>query len=275
MMHNKWFKIASEPPTPVNTPEKKSLTLSKPEAKEAKLELSEFVLAEAPLPGPPTLNVPRLPMGRLGGKTKAVRKRRAAKAKLASLPPTLDAVITCRHTFGFQVITGFSALLNITGGNIAGAIGGYCTITNSRVTCAASSIKIHRVTVWPAQQNSPQNPPEIVWFSPITAMEKDASKYEVLPAGISVTAPVSTVPPRGTLCADWFSSVSGASQPVFGLANLAAGDVLHLDVSWTQSNNLLGVDRTVATGVLGTMYYLFLDGSTSHQIQPIGKPTTF
>jgi len=192
-----------------------------------------------------------------------------------SLPPTLSAVIECRHVFRFLCVTGFSSLQNITGGNIAGAIGGQCTTANSVVTCPASSIRVNRVTIWPAQQSAPQNPPEITWFSPITVMEKDSSFERILPAGISVPSAVSSCPPKNTLCADWFASVGGASQPMFGLTNMASGNVLDLDVSWTMSNNLIGVDRTVATGSLKTTYYLYLDGSTSHQLQPVGKPSTF
>lgn len=204
-----------------------------------------------------------------------MQARKRVGGRVSGLPPMLDAVISCHHTFRFQCTTGFSLLVNITGGNVAGAIGGQCTIANSNVTCPASSIRIHRITIWPSQQNSPQNPPEIFWFSPITVMEKDSSRECILPAGISVCRPVTSVPPPKTLCADWFASVGGASQPMFGLANIAAGDVLDLEVSWTQSNNLLGVDRSVTTGTLKTTYYLYLDGSSSHQLQPVGKPSTF
>jgi hypothetical protein len=206
-------------------------------------------------------------------KSRTVKGGKAARC--FSLPPTLDAVIQCRHVFRFQCTTGFSALQNITGGNLAGAIGGYCTTVNSTVKTIASSIRVHRVSVWPAVQSSPQNPPEIVWFSPITIMEKDASRERVLPAGVSVSSAVTEVPPKATICGDWFAVSSGASQPMFGLLNIGAGDVVDVDLSWTITNNLLGSTPAVATGVLGTYYYLYLDGSTTHQLQPIGKPTTF
>lgn len=202
-------------------------------------------------------------------------KSRGGARRAPSLPPILDAVMSCTHTFRFQVTTGFGSLVNITGGNLAGAIGGYCTIANSTVKTIASSIRVRGITVWPSQQSSPQNPPEIVWFSPITVMEKDASKERMLPAGVSVTAPLSTRPPPNTLCSDWFAVSSGSSQPMFGLINMAAGNVIDVRLSFTVTNNLLGSTQVVTTGTLGTYYYLYLDGSTSHQIQPVGKPTTF
>jgi len=187
----------------------------------------------------------------------------------------LNAVITCRHTFRFQVVTGFAALINITGGNLAGIVGGTCSVVNSTVVSPASSMRVHRLTIWPPAQSAPTNPPEVTWFSPITAMEKDASKESILPAGITIERALVSTPPGKTLCSDWFATVAANNQPMFGLSNVAAGGVIDVDVSWTISNNLLGVNRSVATGVVGTFYYLFLDGSTSHSIQPVGKPSTY
>ncbi len=208
-------------------------------------------------------------------KANASRRRGKRASRASSLPPVLDAVIACTHTFRFSCTTGFGALQNITGGNLAGAIGGYCTTANSTVKTIASSIRVHRITIWPPQQSSPQNPPEIVWFGPITIMEKDESKERLLPAGITVSGALTETPPAKTLCADWFAVSSGASQPMFGLINIAAGAVIDVRLSWTVTNNLLGSGPAIATGVLGTYYYLYLDGSTSHQLQPVGKPTTF
>lgn len=191
------------------------------------------------------------------------------------VPPELNAVISCTHTFRFQCVTGFSALQNITGGNLAGAIGGFCTTANSVVKTIASSIRVRKVVVWPSVQTTPQNPPEVTWFSPITVMEKDASKERILPAGYSLSAALVSRPPRNTLCSDWFAVSSGASQPMFGLTNIAGGSVIDVTLSWTITNNLVTSSPAIATGTLGTYYYLYLDGSTSHQLQPVGKPSTF
>lgn len=202
------------------------------------------------------------------GKGKVGRKGRAP-----ALPPMLDAVIVCHHVFRFQVITGFTSLVNITGGCLAGVAGGLCSVVNSTLVCPASSIRIHRLTIWPAAQSAPTNPPEVVWFSPITIMEKDSSKESMLPAGITMERALVSKPPKGTLCSDWFATVGAVNVAMFGLSNFAAGGVIDLEMSWTQSNNLLGVNRTVSTAVLGTWYYLYLDGS-SGSIQPVGKPNT-
>jgi len=202
-------------------------------------------------------------------------RRRRGRGRGPALPPTLETVVMASHTFRFVCTTGFSALLNITGGNLAGITGGLCSTVNSVVTCPASSIRVHKVTIWPAQQAPVQNPPEIVWFSPITVMERDESKETILPAGISVSQALVSKPPANTLCSDWFACVTAASQPMFGLSNIASGTVIDVSLSYSVSNNLLGVDRSVATGVIKTWYYLYLDGSTSHSLQPVGKPTTF
>jgi len=209
----------------------------------------------------------------------ARKGKRGKKGKGGSaprLPPTLESVILATHTYRFQVASsGFSSLINITGGDLAGITGGLCSTVNSIVTCPASSIRIHKVTIWPSQQASPQNPPEIVWFSPITVMERDESKESMLPAGISVDHALVSKPPKNTLCNDWFSTVGAVNQPMFGLTNVAAGSVIDVHLTHSLSNNLLGVDRTVSVAVVKTWYYLYLDGSTSHFCQPVGKPTTY
>jgi len=208
----------------------------------------------------------------------ARKGKRGKKGKGGSaprLPPTLEAVIIATHTYRFLVTTGFSALTNITGGDLAGITGGLCSVTNSIVTCPASSIRIHKVTIWPSQQASPQNPPEITWFSPITIMERDESKESVLPSGISVDRALVSKPPKNTLCSDWFATVAANNQPLFGLSNLAGGSVIDVHLTHSLSNNLLGVNRSVSTALLATWYYLYLDGSTSHFCQPVAKPTTY
>lgn len=106
-------------------------------------------------------------------------------------------------------------------------------------------------------------------------MERDESKESILPAGITVDRALVSKPPRNTICADWFATSSGASQPMFGMTNVAAGAVIDVHLSASLSNNLVGLDRSVTTGVLKTFYYLYLDGSSTHYMQPVGKPTTF
>jgi len=198
----------------------------------------------------------------------------------ASLPPPLQAVVTVHHVFRFVVTTAGAITgtpVTIDGGGLAGALGGTCSVVNSNLTTWASSIRLHRVSIWPSAVAvgtlSPQ--PEVIWYSPSNAVEKDTSVERVLPAGITQTAPVHSRPPKGSFCGMWMNPVVNVTNILFGLTYVPGGSVIDLDVSFTMSNNMGTLGRVIATGVLGTIYYLYLDGSTRHGLIPAGKPSTF
>jgi len=187
-------------------------------------------------------------------------------------------VVTLRHTLRFIVTTAVTGTVtSINGGGVCGALGGICTAANSAVTCYSSSFRIHRVSIWPsAVAVGTISPcPEIVWYSPSNAVEKDSSVERALPAGLTVSAPIHSRPPAKSLCGDWVNSVVNVTNLMFGLLNTPAGSVIDLDVSATMSNNMACLGVTVASGTLGNPYYLYLDGSTRHGIAPVGKPLTF
>jgi hypothetical protein len=216
------------------------------------------------------------------GKTLLTKKHgkesKRGGSKGLSLPPPLQVVVSMHHTFRFTVTTAVTGTaVAIDGGGVCGALGGICTVVNSVVTCYASSFRIKRISVWPsavAVGTSAPNP-EIVWYSPSNAIEKDSSVQRSLPSGITVCAPVHSRPPRGSLCGDWLNSVVNVTNPLFGFFYVPLGSVIDMECSWTMANNLQAMDRTVATGILKGPYYLPLDGTTRHGIQPANMPTTF
>jgi hypothetical protein len=205
------------------------------------------------------------------------RKGKKKGGALSSLPPTLESVISATHTFRFSCQTAISnTVQNITVGNLAGAIGGIGSVVNTSVQCMASSLRVHRVTIWPPlETTNPNAAPELLWFSPITAMEKDESKNTLVPTGITVTKSITATPPKNSITGDWTACSSNSSQTMFGLINIAAGAVSDVQLSWTISNNYVGFTASASTAAVGSQYYLYLDGSTSHKLQPVGKPSTF
>jgi hypothetical protein len=208
---------------------------------------------------------------------RAVRGKKGKKSGGSNLPPELSCVIQSSHRFRFRVVAGFSTPVNITGNSLAGIIGGICTVANTTVATWASSVRVHSITIYPPSTTiaSAPNPPEVVWFSPITVMEKDDSKERVFPPGVTTPLAVHSRPPPNTLCADWFGTVAVATQPLFAIGECDTGAIIDVSVSWTMSNNLNNVLATVAAGTLSKVYYLYLDGSTSHNFAPVGKPSTF
>jgi len=186
--------------------------------------------------------------------------------------------VQARHTFRFNVTTAVGGTaVTVDGGGMCGAIGGICTTANSVVTCYASSFRIRRVSVWPAPVavGGTTPAPEIIWYSPSNAVEKDTSIERALPAGVVVTAPVHSRPPKASLCGDWVNAFVNVTNLLFGFLNCPLGSIIDVEVAWTMANNLQQLARTVASGTLGNPYYLYLDGSTRHGFNPIGKPLTF
>jgi hypothetical protein len=214
----------------------------------------------------------------LGNRRKKGKESKRGSSQGLSLPPPLQAVVNGRHTFRFTVTTAVTGTaLSIDGGGVCGAIGGVTTVVNSVVTCYASSFRIRRISVWPSAVavGTASPTPEIVWYSPSNAIEKDTSIERALPAGITVCAPVHSRPPKNSLCGDWINSVVNVTNPLFGFFYVPLGSIIDMEVAWTMMNNMAGLNRTVATAILGSPYYLYLDGSTRHGFAPTGKPTTF
>jgi len=188
-----------------------------------------------------------------------------------SLPPQLETVITVSKVFRFLSSGAFSN--NITGQMLAGACGGTCTVTNSAVTCWASSARIHSITIWPSVSLTAPNP-EIIWYSPLGSNEKDESKIRTLPSGVTVDRAIKSTPPAGCLVGDWLSLATVGSTALFKMNGIPAASVIDVSLSFTLSNNLIGQDLGVVTGVLKTFYWLALDGPGTNILRPLGVPTT-
>jgi len=187
------------------------------------------------------------------------------------MPPQLETVITCHQVFRFLSSGAFSG--NITGQMLAGAMGGCCTVVNSVVTCWASTAKVHSITIWPSVSITAPNP-EIIWYTPITAVEKDESKVRTIPSGITITRPLKSSPPRGSLLQDWLNLTNISGGALFRLNGIPAKSVIDLSISWQLSNNINGQDLGVVAGVLKTFYWLPLDGPSSNTLVAVGVPTT-
>jgi hypothetical protein len=196
-----------------------------------------------------------------------MKNRRVGKGQ-RGLPPQLDITPTVRHTFRFyQTVGGHTA---VTVNNVFGALGGVCYVANSLVKPMASSFKIHKVTIYPAPNLSGTSACNVAWALATGAQMRDEEKDRTLPEGLTVTSPVESSPPRGSLAAMW---QVGSTNSLF-FTDALVGSVLDMDISFTLSNQFVVSGQTVVTGTLGNIYYLYLDGSTSHNWIPVGFPTT-
>jgi hypothetical protein len=168
--------------------------------------------------------------------------------------------------------TATAASVQVTIGQVMCAIGSICTIANSTVTSVASSIKLHKITIWPASTTAgaAQNA-EVLWIN-VGNFSKDESKSTAVPSGTTISDVIVDLPPKDSLACFWQAS-AGAASPLFSLT-CPAGSIIDVDVSWTMSNNFAAVVQAgYAAATLGTLYYSRLDG-VGGKFLPLGVPTT-
>jgi len=212
--------------------------------------------------------------GQLKTRRKVGKAGRSRSRGVPNLPPDISTVFYGRGVFRYATA---SALTNTTinSAQLVASCGGICTVANSTITSFASSVRLRRVTIWPAQPGTTTAVvPEIVWYGPVPDIQKDESRDKAVPAGyLSAGGATMSTPPRGSLCGDWLI-YDGSAINLFGLLNVPTGSILDIEIEFALRNNLAGAGIAVSTATLGTVYYPYLDTSAA-KIQPIGRPTTF
>lgn len=181
-----------------------------------------------------------------------------------SLPPSITYAPTVKHKYRFVNTSVASsactaqALVQMAG-NIAVSSTVYWSI--------ASTVRIHSIDIWPAASSTAPEECSVQWQSPVLAVERDDRKGRDVPTGISVTGRLHTVPPKGTLAADWMS----ASSVTVMLITAPIGSVVDVVAEHTFSNALSGVSATVSSGLtVGDVYYEYLDG-LNRNYPPVGR----
>jgi len=252
-------KVASQRFTLIQTPK----DLLRPVSTESKLPLSvaledESVQEQAPAP---MLNL---------SARNFIRGRPSRAVSRISLPPSLQATPEVSHVFRF-VSTGTSAVITV--GNILAALGNTCTVANTTVASWAACFRIIAIHTWSAADagNAGAKLAEVNWQAGSSGQQMDEQKITNIPKGVSVTDCQSFQPPAKSLAGFWIES-SQATSNVMALT-VAAGTVVDLQVKYRTSNVFTPINTGVSSGVLGSPYYLPLDGS-GNTLQAQGLPTT-
>jgi hypothetical protein len=187
-----------------------------------------------------------------------------------AIPPELQITPAMRHVFRFQ---SSSTLTNValTLGNFAGICGCYCTTANTLLKFVASSVKIHRISIFTASGGTSS----IEWLYPLNYMGPDRESLRDMPTGLTTPSRFTTSPPSDSLASDWANTNLGSSTAMVNITTLQ-GSVIDVDISWT-TKNVYDNSYTsgVTTATLNSYYYLPLDGTTTHLLGAIGLPTTF
>jgi len=194
------------------------------------------------------------------------------KGSATSLPPQIEITPNVRHVYRF--VSNNANAVSVTNQDILGAIGGICTVANSTVRLWATSFKLNSVKMWPSA-NTTTTPTytDISWGAGAYG-SKDSELLKAVPGGCSVTGLVTFTPPKGSFATNWISNTISGNYIIMSL-QCSVGSILDVDLSFTLCNQVAPANSSIATGTLGSIYYLFLDGSTTHQIQPYGLPFTF
>jgi len=188
-----------------------------------------------------------------------------------NLPPQINSTITVSTRIRYTA--GSDNVVSVSAQDLAGACGGICTVTNSVFRPWASSFRIKKLVAWPAASASVLNTVQLSWNSGIAGANRDVESSTDLPEGITNTTACVFVPPPKSLASDWFTATTGSTN-IFTLV-CTSGSVLDLYLDYTLANQFVSGTSTIATGTLGSIYYLPLDGASSHQYFPLHLPTTF
>jgi len=159
----------------------------------------------------------------------------------------------------------------ITPTNILTALGAIGTVVNSTVAAFHSSFRIHRIVIWGGLQASGAESVSLSYSSALSTSVMDTEKVVAYPEGGGIPGAMTFVPPRGSLAEFW----QGASTNALLRTSLSPGSIVDVHLSVTLGNVLTPPTATVTTAAVGSLYYLPLDGPSTHLITPLGLPTTF
>jgi hypothetical protein len=189
-----------------------------------------------------------------------------------SVIPTLESSVVIRRTFRFQVASAITST-GVSLGNVFGALGVMCTTSNSTAFSFCSSFRLCKIIFYQSAAGSITSPTEILWSSVTDVNSKDDCKVSSTLA-YDRPAKIVSVPPKNSLSGFWWNSSATVATPMFSVVNAPAGSILDLDVEYTLCNALIGNSYSISTGTVGGVYYLSLDGVTTHKLAAVGLPTT-
>jgi len=183
--------------------------------------------------------------------------------------PQLRTNVIKRHRFRFVAASAVS-VSGITSAMLLGTAGTICIVTNSTVANIAKSVKIQSIEVWaPTATSTTATTCAVEWSGSVNSPNMEVSDTSI---NVSRPAHIKTSPPPQSTSSFW--QVTGSSA-LFNLT-CPAGSIVDVTLHLIENDQptVSGVD-TVATGVLGEMYYLPLDGTATHLLLPISLNSTF
>jgi len=190
----------------------------------------------------------------------------------SSLPPQINNTLIVHSRIRY--VAGSSSTVSVSAQDLVGAFGGVCTVANSVFKPWASSMRIKKIIAWPSGGSAAGETDASMWWnSGISGANRDEEKSSDIPQGITNTRAVVFKPPAKSLACDWFAGSVGTTN-IFSL-QCSTGTILDIHCDYTLANQFTSGTSAIATGTLGGIYYLPLDGPSSHTYFPVHLPTTF
>ena len=223
-------------------------------------------------------SAPMLGRGRAKRVKKGYRGKVVARGagRNQSRAPSLPPVVNVTHVFFAQTYYTNTSAVNtaVSLNSLVMSAGAICTAANATLTGWAGAIKLKRIIIWTAVANGTSSTWGFVeWSTGVSSLTKDEQKLRPIPEGTSNTAPVVCVPPPESYQSEWIAAGSSTSN-VFNIST-NVGSVVLVEMAVAMSNVVNPTTQTVATATLGTVYYPYLDGVTTHRYAPIGLLSTF
>jgi len=219
-------------------------------------------------------------MPRNKSRGKQQRSQDTYESRMTQVPriPTIQTNPIIRHTYRYTAASG-GQNIRITGESLRNAAGAICTVVNSNLTGIAQACRLKRIRIWgPVVAASPIVPVTVSvrWMGAqgVQGLFSDAAEPSDTSVNPMVPAYLDVVPPRGTDASMWFKSVpSGAVRDLLTIG-CPAGSIVDVTAEWVLADGQFGDGYAVSTGVLGTMYFPPLDGSTDLLFPTLMTSTT-
>jgi len=187
-----------------------------------------------------------------------------------SIPPPLDVSTTFRKKYRFFCTSANAR--NVSVADLLGVAGTICTTANTGVTTMAACCKINKVTVWPSASASATTYADVEWIAAASGFDRERDVTINIPQGVTMTGALSFRPQAKSLSSFWLNSTIASTNIFF--ITCSVGSVVELDASYVLSAIYTPVNIAVATGTLGAVYYLAMDGPSTNTFQPTNLPST-
>jgi hypothetical protein len=145
---------------------------------------------------------------------------------------------------------------------------GSISTLSTNVYSFASAIKLRKVIAWP-----PAGGEVNLQWNGAAGNVRDSAMDVTLPTGVTVTKPTSFVPPPESFSALWWEG--GQTSKTLMQISATSGSVIDVLLDYTLSNVLANAVGVVASSVVGSVYYGYLDGASTHIFKPLGRQSTF